>query len=193
MNLKSVNTFKSKPWMNFLKKSKNKFDEKNIKITNNNDKEVILIESRTDIMIEYVIKNAMYFLHKEWNLTIIHGNDNEDYLKLLVKDLGNIKLINYGIDNYTPTKYNKLLTNKNFYNLIENEIFLIIQLDVLITKNIPKKYLQYSYIGAPWVYNYGVPCGNGGFSLRNKKDMLHILDKIPLINLNEDYYFSKQC
>ena len=44
----------------------------------------------------------------------------KDFFENLVKDLGNIKLINLNIDNFVPFPYayNKFLTNKNFYNLI---------------------------------------------------------------------------
>lgn len=193
--------YKSQSWMDYLIKSKEMFDKKKIKITNTNDKEVILIEPiDKSIMCEYVIKNVMYFLHKDWNLTIMHGNTNKDFFENLVKELGNIKLINLNIDNFTPFPYayNKFLTNKNFYNLVEKETFLHIQLDVLLFKNIPEKFLKYTYVGAPWFDNrYNVPCGNGGLSIRKKKDMLTIIENFTWGGYNdrdnEDVWLCKKA
>ena len=191
-----MSCFESEIWMNFLKKSKEKFDDSNIKITNTHDKEIILIEPKDDtIMCEYVIKNAMYFLHEDWNLTIMHGKKNEQHFKNITKNLGDVKLINLNIDTFRPFPYayNKFLTSEKFHNLIEKNIFLIIQLDVLILKKIPDMFFQYSYVGAPWKRNWGVPCGNGGFSLRNKTDMLKIIKKYKWEGRHEDVWFSKKC
>ena len=173
------------------------FDSKNIKITDNHNKEVILIEPiNNTIMCEYVIKNAMYFLHKDWNLTIMHGNKNEKHFQEITKNLGNVKLINLGNDGFFPHPfgYNQFCTSKKFHDMIEKDIFLIIHLDVLIFKKIPDLYLNYSYVGAPWVKDYGVPCGNGGFSLRNKKDMLKIIDTFKWDrNYYEDIWIARKC
>tara|TARA_B110000046_G_C13025509_1_gene413783 strand:+ start:3247 stop:3963 length:717 start_codon:yes stop_codon:yes gene_type:complete len=188
--------YKSKTWMEFLKKSKEMFDNSNIKITDNHDKEIIFIEPiDTTIMCEYVIKNAMYFLHDGWNLTIMHGMKNEKHFQDITKNLGKIKLINLGNDGFYPHpfEYNNFLISKKSYDMIEKDIFVIIQLDVIILKKIPDLYLNYSYVGAPWAINYGVSCGNGGFSLRNKKDMLKIIDKFNWRGENEDRWFSIGC
>jgi hypothetical protein len=188
--------YKSNTWMNFLITSKKNFDEKNIKLTNNHNKEVILIEPvDKSIMCEYVIKNVMYFLHNDWNLTILHGNKNKEYFENMTRNIGTVKLINLNIDNFAPfpREYNKFLTSKNFYSLIENEIFMIIQLDVLLFKKVPDTFLKYSYVGAPWKNGYGVPCGNGGLSIRNKSDMLKILNKFTWNNEYEDIWFCKKA
>jgi len=186
--------YKSETWIKYLKKSKKKFDKNNIIISNNNDKEVVLIESRQSIMIEYVIKNVMYFLHRNWNLTIIHGHSNRSYLNKLNKELGGkIRLVNLGFHTLNSKQYSKFLTSTSFYDIIQKEIFLIIQLDVIIFKNIDPKFFKYSYIGAPWEKYNDIPCGNGGFSLRNKNDMLKIINSIPYKGEHEDMYFSKGC
>ena len=79
--------YKSKTWMDFLKKSKEMFDNSNIKITDNHDKEIILIEPiDSSIMCEYVIKNAMYFLYDGWNLTIMHGIKNKKHFQNITKN-----------------------------------------------------------------------------------------------------------
>ena len=192
--------YKSKTWMEILKKSKEMFDLKNIKLSNKHDKEVVLIEIIDDTdMCEYAIKNVMYFLHDDWKLTIIHGNKNEKHFQNITKDMGDVKLINLGIDNFTPfpKSYNKFMTSQDFLNKIESDVFIVTQIDVLLLKAIPEKYLKYSYVGAPWKINYGVPCGNGGFSLRNKNDMLKISkfieEKGINSSVNEDVLCAKLC
>lgn len=194
--------YKSKTWMEVLKKSKEMFDSKGIKISNKHDKEVVLIEIMDNSdMCEYAIKNVMYFLHNDWNLTIIHGNKNEECFKNITKDIGDVKLINLGIDSFNPfpKSYNKFMTSRYFLNLIESDIFLVTQIDVLLFKAIPEKFLKYSYIGAPWQneIDFNLPCGNGGFSLRNKNDMLCVVKyledkKIDPI-YNEDIVYGLIC
>ena len=60
-------------------------------------------------------------------------------------------------------------------------------------------FLQYDYVGAPWLRRKEV--GNGGFSIRRKSKMLEIIHKCPYETLisddidyqNEDVYFSLLC
>jgi hypothetical protein len=188
--------------MEILKKSKEMFDSKEIKISNKHDKEVVLIEIMDNSdMCEYVIKNVMYFLHNDWNLTIIHGNKNKECFRNITKNIGDVKLINLGIDSFTPfpKSYNKFMTSKDFLNLIESDIFLVTQIDVLLFKPISEKFLKYSYVGAPWQneIDFGLPCGNGGFSLRNKNDMFSVVNYLEKkkINptLNEDIVCCLIC
>lgn len=188
--------YKNKTYMDILKRSKVLFDIFNIKIKNTNDKEVVLIEPMDNSnMCEYVIKNAMYFLHDNWNLTILHGNKNKNHFESITKDLGKVKLINLNHDGFPnhPYGYNEFLTSEKFHNMIEKDVFLIIQLDVLILKKIPDFYLKYSYVGAPWPHWPEIPCGNGGFSLRNKSDMLKIIRLCKWNGEPEDLWFSKMC
>jgi hypothetical protein len=84
------------------------------------------------------------------------------------------------------------MVSKSFYDYIPTEIFLVFQTDSII---IPKyahlinSFLQYDYVGAPWIRNKRV--GNGGFSLRRKSKMLEIIEKVPYKpGLGEDEYFA---
>ena len=73
-------SFKSNTWMRFLYHYKTKFDYENIKVTTGHNKTAVLIEPRQDELIELVVKNFMFFLHKDWNLMVICGNKNKDYI-----------------------------------------------------------------------------------------------------------------
>lgn len=60
---------------------------------------------------------------------------------------------------------------KELYKYFDTEYVLVIQADgyVLNGKSWMPEFLNYDYIGAPWLYTDGRNCGNGGFSLRSKK------------------------
>ena len=56
-------------------------------------------------------------------------------------------------------------------------------------KNLINNFLEYDYVGAPWLQCKQV--GNGGLSLRKKSVMLKIMNTIPYNGCNEDVYFSR--
>ena len=69
-------------------------------------------------------------------------------------------------------------------------MFLIFQTDsIILPKNklLINDFLQYDYVGAPWVSNNKV--GNGGLSLRRKSKMLEIIQNKGYIPGHEDAYF----
>jgi hypothetical protein len=72
--------------------------------------------------------------------------------------------------------YNNLLKNINLYEIIPTENFLIFQTDTLINpkyKDLIYEFINYDYVGAPWIINNQV--GNGGLSLRKKSKMIDII------------------
>jgi len=115
-------------------------------------------------------------------------------------------------DNMTQQEYSNFLTTKKFWHLLKGEKILIYQEDSLIFKNNIKDFLQYDFIGAPFLKdsNDTPNCvGNGGLSLRTKMKMLEVIEKYSIYELNiesstvnymasknlitppEDVYFSK--
>ncbi len=89
----------------------------------------------------------------------------------------------------TLRRANEALLNKKFYLAFKNYDFMLLyQLDVLVFSDQLKKWVNsgYDYIAAPWFrpivgylsHKKGYPAsgGNGGFSLRNIKKTLKILD-----------------
>lgn len=70
------------------------------------------------------------------------------------------------------------MTNINLYENIPTETFLIFQTDTLINpkyKDLIYEFIDYDYVGAPWISNGDV--GNGGLSLRKKSKMIEIIKK----------------
>jgi len=161
----------------------------------------IIIEPRQHKALEYVLTNFTDNLDNNWSFIIYHGNNNKDYINNIIntKLLDNqyrIKLINLNVDNLSINDYNSLLLNKDFYNTIPTEIFLIFQTDTIICskfKDTIYKFIDYDYVGAPWIFNNSV--GNGGLSLRKKSKMLEILDNCSDRKHwdNEDKFFSEIC
>ena len=96
--------------------------------------------------------------------------------------------IGLNVENLDITEYSRLLATKSvIYDHILSDIFLVFQTDSMIlpaNKQIINEFLNYDYVGAPWlVTNYPLTknssfIGNGGFSLRRKSKMLEIVEKI---------------
>ena len=189
----------SETWMKFLKKHKLLFDKNNIKIKSGFNKSAVFIESRIDEKIELVIKNFMYYLHTDWNLIIFYTENNEEYIRNITQNIGEVKLIKISENQIDANFYNHIFKSNHFYDLIDGEYFLIFQMDTLLRKPIPDKFFKYSYVGAPWRKDLhhvkmAGEVGNGGFSLRNKRDMMKIIQDVAIDwSLNEDVYFSNGC
>ena len=168
-----------------LKKNKENFD-------NNSKKKytAVIVEPRKHKALSFVLENFLTNLSEEWDIIIMHGNKNEDYVDDIIENglssfENRISKVNLNVDNLTIDDYNKLLKSKEFYEKIPTEVFLIFQTDTVICENdkeLINKFLEYDYVGAPWI-NGGV--GNGGLSLRKKSKMLEIINKCrALIYIN---------
>lgn len=168
------------------------------------NKTAFIIEPRKHKALEYVLKNFLENLDDSWDFIIFHGNLNKEYIENIIdnklsKYKNRITLISLNVDNINDGfEYSRILTNKEFYEYIPNETFLIFQTDTLINpkyKNKINDFLIYDYVGAPWNHNNDV--GNGGLSLRKKSKMLEIIINCPYVNNNndvsnvEDTYFAK--
>lgn len=192
-------SFKSNTWMRFLYHYKTKFDYENIKVTTGHNKTAVLIEPRQDELIELVVKNFMFFLHKDWNLMVICGNKNKDYILQLAEMIGDIIIVDLKVDNLSMTEYNELCLSKELYNLIPTENMLIFQIDTLLRKPITDEYLNFAYVGAPWRddlshFNITNGIGNGGLSLRRKSYMLYIIENYNKnYHMNEDVIIGMMC
>ena len=172
----------------------------------------ILIEPRCHPAMSLVLHNFAKNLSDEWNILILHGNLNIDYVNNIVNTelpeyKARIAAINLNVNNLTTPEYNILFKTEKFYQYIPSEIFLIFQTDTFIieeNKELINEFLEYDYVGAPWgetylpeysIHEYNA-VGNGGLSLRKKSKMLQILEKNKetklFKNMNEDICFSFQ-
>src|SRR5206468_765874 len=53
----------------------------------------VIVEPRTHIYLEYVVRNVLYFLGHGWSLVIFHGNNNIDLVKHITNKLSGDKPI----------------------------------------------------------------------------------------------------
>ena len=182
-------------------------------IPKNSTYEAVFIEYRCFPHIEFLVRNSIYRLGKEWSHTIICGTKNYQYIfKMINKISPNVRIVKTNNENLTVTEYNKLLTNVKFWEKLQGEKILIYQEDSLIFKNNIKDFVKWDYIGAPLPLgtNDTPNCvGNGGLSLRTRSIMIETLKRISPVKTNynsstieymktnglkyppEDVYFSK--
>jgi len=191
---------------------------KNIQLPNipiKSNYEAVIIEFREFPHLEFLIRNCILKLHDKWCHTIICGNLNYEFVvKMCQRISSNINIIRVNIDNMIPSNYNKFLTSISFWNMLRGEKILIYQEDSVIFHNNIEPFLNYDYIGAPFLkhQNDTPNCvGNGGFSLRSKSIMVKILNTISVKNTTfnsstleymnkqkltfppEDIYYSKNA
>jgi hypothetical protein len=162
----------------------------------------IIIEPRKHKAFSFIIKNILDNLDSQWNIQFFHGNNNKEYIEQILEQFSNFSdrfiFTNLGIDNIVPYPMasNRLLTNIDFINSINTEIFLIFHLDAMIiseNKDNINNFLMYDYFGAPWITSHpdDPTVGNGGLSLRRKSKLIETIKTYPYDdNTNEDGHFS---
>ena len=154
----------------------------------------VIVEPRTHPALEIVLLNFNKNLDDNWEFLIYHGNNNKEFIEAIISN-NNISrrctLISLNVSNLTITNYNLLLYSTYFYENIHTEIFLVFQIDTLISekfKNNINLFLVYDYVGAPWKDNNSV--GNGGLSLRKKTKMLELLKQGGYKKNNEEVHWE---
>lgn len=163
----------------------------------------IIIEPRCHKALKFVLNNFLENLDNNWNVIVFHGNQNHQYLKQIIynhllKYANRITLVNLNVENILIPEYNALLKSEKLYRFIPTETFLVFQTDTLIfkdNKELIHLFMEYDYVGAPWMYVFieNQPVGNGGLSLRKKSKMLEIINKTPYDSeMNEDGFFCHQ-
>ena len=176
-------------------------------------KEAVLIEFRKFPHLEFLIRNTIIKLPKDWSHTVICGEDNYDLIvQICTKISDKIKIKKYPYKNLSVNQYSLLLSSKEFWENLTGEKILIYQDDSCIFKSNIDDFLDFDYVGAPWPKHQNdnsLLVGNGGFSLRSRDVMIKVIDTISIIdttynsstleymkNANlqippEDVYFSK--
>lgn len=152
----------------------------------------VIVETRLQSNLIEVICNHMKFL-PDWQLIVFGSEKNEAQIKL---SFPNCIFVNIGmIDKFDSHKYNRLLTDKDFWKLlIKFEKTLIFQYDSMILRGGVDEFLSYDFIGAP-LYHIPFPAMNGGLSIRTTQKMLDICATVKYVESkhgNEDIFFCNQ-
>lgn len=184
-------------WNKHLENMKKKLVDYTPSLPIDSDYFAVIVEPRIDENIETIIKTVMYYLEdssKKWGLQIFHGTKNVEQILNITKNWNNVSLVNLGKDNLTKREYNDMMMTTDFWNKVKGKKILSFQNDSILLKGGIDQFLEYDYIGAPWIKpKEGYFVGNGGLSLRNKDKMIEICtlndDKsnIP----QEDIFFVK--
>ena len=159
----------------------------------------IIVEPRRHRALAFVLKNVLENLPANWNVRIYHGTKNREFVEeILATELrpsaDRISLQDLGVDNLeTQVDYSRIISSREFTEKIPTETFIIFQTDSMINpnhKDLLEKFLQYDYVGAPWPWDH-LKVGNGGFSLRKRSKMLHIINTSERYKgAYEDQFFS---
>lgn len=167
------------------------FSNKNYsKIPKKSILECVIIEPRIHKNLKNVLNNFTSLLPNA-SFTIYHSVLNLQYIQNIIGYSNNFNLVLLP-DNFNRDTYSKLLTSVPFWKNLHGEKILIFQVDSGLRKNNILNFWNNLYIGAPWkksINNNYV--GNGGFSLRDRKEMINICENHSNNNLPEDVFFSK--
>ena len=159
------------------------------------DKVAMIIEPRKSPVLEYVLRNVMYFLGSDWGLQIFTGSENENYIREVTNGWGGVDIVNMGVPNLSIEAYNEMRKSPSFWRKIKGEKILCFETDTLLCRTGIEDYLEYDYIGAPWPENIqinpNVRVGNGGLSLRSRSAMIDICSTCKRnVIPNDDVFFS---
>jgi hypothetical protein len=153
----------------------------------------VIVEPRKHKALEFVLKNILENLNNDWNILIIHGNLNKEFIEDIIKNTlskykNRIILTQMNKDNLSKEEYNQFIVSDEYFNAIPTDTFLRFELDSMINpknKDRINNFLKYDLVGAPWDFphnsNHALKgiVGNGGFTLRKKSRMLEILKACP--------------
>lgn len=167
----------------------------------------VIVEPMIHSDFEFCVRNVILHLSGDWTIQVHHSKVNARFVKHVLNDIANIQYITLPHLVRDTLEYNKLLRSTDFWDATNAEKVLIFQSDSVMLRSGISEFLDYDYIGAPWDVNNNLrvsnmikdgslktSVGNGGFSLRSKSAMNHIIeaygDKVPL-DFQEDMFFSK--
>jgi hypothetical protein len=164
------------------------------------DKAFVIVERRCHPNFWFVLRNIAW-ARPDMSVYIFCSKDNINYIIGLLGDkINNFNIILAFKDDIPEDKampeYNYLLANHRFYEVIEAEWILNVQMDVFLRRKIPDSI----FIGTYWGYPFGWRpeyAGGGGTSIRNVKK-IHEICKADRSNTQiedgfiEDVYFCEK-
>ena len=162
----------------------------------------LLIEPRCHKHLEYVIRNASWFLGPTWQLQVFHGSTNLQHIRAAFSaaELEHVQLLDLGVDNLSPLAHNELMCTHWLWSRAAAERVLVFQTDSLICRAGVEAFQRWDYVGAPWraddLWCVGKPwlmaAGNGGFSLRSRAKTLQCLDSAGYVcGQCEDVFYAE--
>jgi len=154
-------------------------------------KVAVIVETRENDALPFVINNVMSILPDDWRLQIFHGSNNLDYIKEVIRKdellegLEDTVFTNLGIDSITADDSSlEIMLTEDFWNKVVGETVLYFECDTMLCPNSEYKvgdFEHFDYIGGYWgnqldmLDNDYSKVMNGGLSIRKKSFMLDII------------------
>mmetsp|Transcript_8540 Transcript_8540/g.53373 ORF Transcript_8540/g.53373 Transcript_8540/m.53373 type:complete len:775 (+) Transcript_8540:380-2704(+) len=193
--------FLSKPFRHLIMRTSHIVHEGKYHQPANSTKLALIIEDRQHFAFEYVVKNALYHLGKDWGLVVLHTNTNDKYVHHALSTIKNANFQHLDVDFFSIDMLNRYMKSKRFWSFNAEKI-LVFQTDSLFIHGNISKFIKYDFIGAPWhlrnerwskMYDI-IPTGvgNGGLSLRSTAAMREIAGRYSQyspLSENEDMFF----
>jgi hypothetical protein len=142
---------------------------------------VFLIDNRNNPFSVISLYTALSNVeHNKWRFKVYTSKQSDSYYKRHVGHFADVEVLDaLNTRNFDIDVYNDILKDTNFWKNVGGEKALVIQDDGLVLRKGVEKFLQYDYVGAPWVDNQNNAhikdhissdlVGNGGLSLRDVK------------------------
>jgi hypothetical protein len=165
--------------------------------------ECVLVESRQHPWMPQVLANVSCMFPNA-KLTVLYDQCNSRFVDACLENSPMVRRIPLHMQAHGPFdvwKYCELLAREPFWDLFkDSKRVLVFQADTGIRKNRMLRFLEYSYIGAPWgsapqPIDPWIHLGNGGLSLRDPLVMADVCRRFPYAQQHiaaEDLYFSQR-
>jgi hypothetical protein len=192
---KNINIIKNQILFNF---SDDSYGNNVIKQDKNT---VLLIEPRYFEQIPYLLANSYNKLGNNWNYVFYCGKSLKSTWESLLPSFIEIRPLEH--DNFENTKlYSDFLKKKEIWKSLYGEFVLTLQMDTWLM-SIPPYDISYfihlnkSFIGGNMQYEWKYFSlnntfhsdrnFNGGLSLRNRMDMIKVIEEFPPLPTKDDY------
>lgn len=159
-----------------------------------------IIEPRDHPDLNYVIKTFREKLRPSIEIVVFYGKGRTSLLEQITKDLRNVTLVELDKDNFDAKGYNDFVKSMEFWKHINGQHLLIFQTDSMLCSNSPytlEDFESFSFIGARTPWDFKLPGGNGGLSVRDvnlSKECVMDLESGKLNKLKkygEDGFFAR--
>ena len=167
-------------------------------IPEHSEKVAYIIEPRKNTILLDILINYITLLAPEgWAFHVFHGNLNQEMVEDFSQKVNKIHLHNLNVDNLSLLEYNQLGLSYEFYEKLPGTHLLHFETDTILTSGELDDYMQYDYIGAPWLDNcdpriHG-KVGNSGFSLFKKQEIIRVLkENYQNQSIAMDIFFADQ-
>jgi hypothetical protein len=161
-----------------------------------------IVDDRATQQLVDVVINVLQYIPNDWKVQIFTHIQNwpfykESFLSPFIKNNRVFMMpIDFPRNNMSGADFiNLFLTSVSLWRRVQGDKALYFQIDSVICSNSSYKltdFLQYDFVGAPWIVG---GCCNGGFSIRSRTKILQMLESgkvhYPLHRINEDGWYTR--